>query len=52
MKSTVTLESKDIRKIIALFLDISEDNVIPLRYNFSIAGLNAEDIEKRIYNTQ
>lgn len=48
MKTTVQLESKDIRAIVAKFLCISEDQVIPMRYNFAIEGLSAEEIEKRI----
>lgn len=46
MKSTVTLESKDVRKIIAKFLKIPEEDVIPLRYNFSIANMSAAEIER------
>lgn len=48
MKTTVTLESKDVRAIIAKFLGISEENVIPLRYNFAVAGISAEAIERKI----
>ena len=48
MKTTVQLESKDVREIIAKYLQISIENVIPNRYSFSIAGLSAEEIEKRI----
>lgn len=48
MKTTVQLDSKDIRKIIALFLGISEEQVIPMRYNFAVEGPSAEEIEKRI----
>ena len=48
MKTTVQLESKDVRVIIAKFLEIPEDRVIPMRYNFAIEGMTAEEIEKRI----
>ena len=48
MKTTVQLESKDVRIIIAKFLDIPEDRVIPMRYNFAIEGMTDEEIEKRI----
>ena len=48
MKLTVQLDSKDIRIIIAKFFDIPIEDVIPNRYNFSIANLSAEEIEKRI----
>ena len=48
MKTTVQLESKDVREIIAKVLTIPIENVIPGRYSFSIDGLSAEEIEKRI----
>lgn len=48
MKTTVQLESKDVRKMIAKFLGITEEQVIPNRYNFSVTGLSAEEIEKKI----
>lgn len=48
MKTTIQLESKDVREIIAKFLDIPMENVIPNRYSFSIANLSAEEIERRI----
>lgn len=48
MKTQVTLESKEVRTIIASFLGIQEEKVIPLRYSFAIEGLSAEEIERRI----
>lgn len=48
MKTTVQLESKDVREIISGFLGIPEDRVIPMRYNFAIEGMSAEEIERRI----
>ena len=48
MKSTVQLDGKDVRTIIAKFLGIPEDQVIPMRYNYPIEGLSAEEIEKRL----
>lgn len=48
MKQQVTLDSKEVKTIIAKFLDVPEERVIPLRYNFAIEGLSAEEIEKRI----
>lgn len=48
MKTTVQLNTKDVRAIIAKFLQIPVDDVIPNRYNFGIAGMSAEEIEKRI----
>lgn len=48
MKTTVQLDTKDVRAIIAKFLQIPVDDVIPNRYSFGIAGMSAEEIEKRI----
>lgn len=48
MKTHVTLDSKEVKTIIAKFLGISEEKVIPLRYNFAIEGLSAEEIERKI----
>lgn len=48
MKTTVTLESKDVREIIAKFLGIKIEDVIPQRYSFSIANMSADEIEKKI----
>lgn len=48
MKTTVQLETKDVRAIIARFLGVSIEDVIPNRYNFSVAGMSAEEIEKKI----
>ena len=47
MKTTVQLESKDVRAILARFFDVKLDDVIPNRYSFSIANLSATDIEKK-----
>lgn len=48
MKSTVTLETKDIREIIAKFLGIALEDVIPNRYTFSVSGMTAEEITEKI----
>lgn len=52
MKTTVTLESKDVRQIIANYLRIRIEDVIPNRYSFAIANLSAEEIERRIHEAQ
>ena len=52
MKTTVQLESKDVREIIAKFLRIPAEDVIPNRYSFSVANVSAEEIEKRIRQVQ
>ena len=48
MKSTVTLETKDIREIIAKLLGIPLEDVIPNRYTFSVSGMTAEQIAEKI----
>ena len=48
MKTTVQLESKDVREIIAKFLGIPIEDVIPNRYSFSIANKSAEEIEEAV----
>ena len=48
MKTTVQLESKDVKAIIARYLGIPEEQVIPMRYNFAIEGMSAEDIQAKI----
>lgn len=48
MKTTVQLENKDVRTIIAKFLNIKEEQVTAMRYSFAIEGLSAEEIDRRI----
>lgn len=48
MKEQVTLESKEVRAIIARFLQIPEDQVIPMRYGFAVEGMSAAEIARRI----
>lgn len=48
MKTTVQLENKDVREIIARFLGVPLEHVIPLRYGFAIEGMSAEEIARRI----
>lgn len=48
MKTQITLDSKEVKTIIAKFLGISEEQVIPLRYNFAIEGLTVEEIERKL----
>lgn len=49
MKTTVQLDSKDVREMISRFLGIPIEDVIPNRYSFSIAGMTAEEIERKIH---
>ena len=48
MKTTVQLESKDVREIIAKVLGVKLEDVIPNRYSFSVVGMTAEEIERKI----
>ena len=48
MKPTVQLDGKDVRLIIAKFLGIPLDDVIPQRYGYSIVGMSAEEIGNRL----
>lgn len=48
MKQQITLDSKEVRKIIAKFFGIPEEQVVPLRYNFAIEGMSAEEIERKM----
>ena len=48
MKTTVTLESKDVRAIIAKFLGVKIEDVTPNRYSFAVANMNAAEIERKI----
>lgn len=48
MKTQITLDGKEVKTIIAKFLGISEEQVIPLRYNFAIEGLSVEEIERKL----
>ena len=48
MKTTVTLDSKDVRAIIVKFLNVSLEDVIPNRYSFSVANMTADEIERRL----
>lgn len=48
MKTTVQLESKDVRLIIAKFLGIPLESVIPQRYGFAIADMSADEIKDKL----
>ena len=51
MKTTVNLENKDVREIIARFLGVKLEDVIPNRYSFGVTNMPADEIERRIYGT-
>lgn len=48
MKTQITLEGKEVRTIIAKFLGIKEEQVIPLRYNFAVEGITTEQIAEKL----
>lgn len=48
MKPNVLLESKDVKAIIAKFLGVKPEEVIQTRYSFSVVGMTAEEIERKL----
>lgn len=48
MKQTITLDTKEVRCIIAKFLGLKEEDVIPNRYSFAVQNISAEEINKKI----
>lgn len=48
MKTQITLDSKEVRTIIAKFLGVKEEQVIPMRYNFAIEGMTTEQITEKL----
>lgn len=48
MKVNVLLESKDVKLIIAKFFGIKPEDVVPTKYSFSIVGLSAEEIARKL----
>jgi len=48
MKTQITLDSKEVRTIIAKFLGVKEEQVIPMRYNFAVEGMTAEQIAEKL----
>jgi len=48
MKTTIQLDSKDVRIMIAGFLGCRMEDVIPNRYNFSVAGVGEAEIERKL----
>ena len=45
---TITLDSKEVRAIIAKALDIPIADVKPMKYNFAVEGHSPEEIEAKI----
>lgn len=48
MKTMVSLETKDVRAIIASFLGIPIESVIPNRYSFSVVGVSVDEIKNKM----
>lgn len=48
MKTQITLEGKEIKQIIAHALEIPEEKVVPLRYNFAIEGYTESEVLKKL----
>ena len=47
-QTTVQLESKEIRRIIAEYFDIDIEKVISTKYNFAITGVPLEELERKM----
>ncbi len=48
MKQVITLDSKEVRKVISLFFGIKEEDVVPNRYSFGVTGLTEEEIKAKL----
>ena len=48
MKQQITLESSELKEIVAKALGIPEKNVVQLRYSIAIEGIPAEEVEQKI----
>ncbi len=48
MRETVTLNGSDVRHIIAKFLGIPLEAVIPMKYSYVVSGISAKEIEKKL----
>lgn len=46
--TTVTLDGKEVRAILAKALDLPISDIKPLRYNFAIEGHTADEIATKI----
>lgn len=49
MKAAVNLDSKDVRAIVARFLGVPLEKVIPQRYGFAVVDVPASEIAVKIY---
>ena len=49
MKSTVTLETKDVRTVIAKFLGVRVEDVVSGRYTYSVMNISADTVATKIY---
>lgn len=52
MKATVQLDGKDIRRMIAVFFGVSEDDITPSKYSWSVGGITEAEAEKKLYGEQ
>lgn len=48
MKESVILESSDVRQIIACFLGIPIEQVIPSKYSYAVSGISSADIAYKL----
>ena len=45
MKTQITLDGKEVRRLIAFAMGIPEEKVLPMRYNFAIEGYSEADVK-------
>lgn len=48
MTPTIQLDSKDVRKALALFFGVPVSDIIPNRYSFGIANKSVEEIQAKL----
>lgn len=48
MKTSVSLDTKDVRVIISKFLNIRIEDVIPNKYSYSVVGISESDIMQKL----
>ena len=48
----VTLNGNDVRQIIAMFLGVPVEAIIPMKYSYIINGMTADEIRAKLENKQ
>ena len=47
-ETAIILDGKETKAIIARYLGVEEKDVKPLRYNFAVTGITAEEIRAKL----